>query len=34
MINGLVGLFVRTKLAVGENTTAWRRGRPSFSAQS
>jgi len=30
MINGLVGLFVRTELAVGENTTAWAQGQAEF----
>jgi AcrR family transcriptional regulator len=30
MISGLVGLFVRTELAVGENTTAWAQGQAEF----
>lgn len=30
MINGLVGLFVRTELAVGVNTTAWAEGQAQF----
>jgi AcrR family transcriptional regulator len=30
MINGLVGLFVRTELAVGANTTAWAQGQAEF----
>ncbi|HYO19126.1 MAG TPA: TetR/AcrR family transcriptional regulator C-terminal domain-containing protein, partial [Dermatophilaceae bacterium] len=30
MVNGLVGLFVRTELAVGADTTAWAQGQAEF----
>jgi hypothetical protein len=30
MINGLIGAFVRTELAVGANTSAWADGQAQF----
>lgn len=32
MVDGLFGLFVRTELAVGADTTAWAQGQAEFLA--